>query len=422
MTGNPRTAMAVVFATVLVDMIGAGIVMPVLPHFIMELTGDSLASAARDAGWLGFAFAFTQFLAAPVMGSLSDRFGRRPILVAAVAAFGINYLLTAMAPTLVWLFVGRIIAGATGASFVTAYAYITDISPAEQRTQNFGLLGMAMGVGFVIGPALGGFASSLGPRAPFFLAGGLALANAVAAWLLLSESLPPGRRRPFSMARSNPVAALWRLNGDATLKRLAIAILLVQLTFMMLNTIWPFYTIARFSWSGAMIGLSLTFSGLLSAVVRGGLIRKVVPRWGERRVVIAAIVAQIVGHLIMAFGWVGWMMFAGIATHTLAGLAYPALSGMASRRVGEHEQGELQGAIASLTGLSAILGPLLASQLFASFTEPGAWLILPSAPILACSLLAGLALWTISRVGDGPASRPPIAAAEQSGRDGTEAA
>jgi DHA1 family tetracycline resistance protein-like MFS transporter len=399
MIANSRTAMAVVFATVLVDMIGFGIVMPVLPQFIMDLTGDSIAAAARDAGWLAFAFAFTQFLAAPVMGSLSDRFGRRPVLIAAVAAFAINYLLTAMAPSLGWLFAGRIIAGATGASFTTAYAYVTDISPPERRTQNFGLLGMAMGVGFVIGPALGGLASSLGPRAPFLLAGGIASVNAIAAWFLLTESLPVERRRPFSLARSNPVTTVLRLSRDAVLKRLAIAIFLVQLTFMMLNTVWPFYTIARFGWSAAMVGLSLTFSGLLSAIVRGGLIRTVIPRWGERRVVIWAIAAQICGHMIMSFGWVGWMMFAGIAAHTLSGLAYPALSGMASHRVPSGEQGELQGAIASLTGLSAIFGPLLASQLFAFFTEPSASFRLESAPILACAMLSAVAIWTVSSIG-----------------------
>lgn len=392
--GDPRLAMMVVVATVLVDMIGFGIVMPVLPHFIMMLTGDGVAAAARDAGWLGFAFAFTQFLAAPVMGSLSDRFGRRPVLLAAICAFAVNYLLTAWAPTLAWLFAGRIIAGATGASFTTAYAYVTDISRPEDRTQNFGLLGMAMGVGFVIGPALGGFASDFGPRVPFLLAGGIAVLNAIAAWLFLGESLAPDKRRPFTLARANPVSAILRLRHDPVLRRLAIAIFIVQITFMMLNTVWPFYTIARFGWSGTMIGLSLTFSGLLSAIVRGGVIRKVVPRWGERRVIIGALLAQIAGHMIMSFGWLGWMMFAGIAAHTFAGLAYPALSGMSSHRVEAGEQGELQGAIASITGLSAIAGPLLASQLFAVFAG-GHGVVLPAAPILASALFAAMAIFII---------------------------
>lgn len=405
-----RTAMTLVVATVLVDMIGFGIVMPVLPAFIMQLTGDDVAGAARDAGWLAFAFAFTQFLAAPIMGSLSDRFGRRPVLVAAVAAFAVNYLLTAFAPTLAWLFVGRVIAGATGASFTTAYAYVTDISPADRRTQNFGLLGMAMGVGFVIGPALGGFAAELSPRAPFFLAGGIATVNALAAWWLLKESLPPEKRRSFSLKRANPVAALARLGRDAILLRLSLGIFLVQVTFMIMNTIWPFYTVARFAWSGAMIGLSLTFSGLLSAVVRGGLIRSVIPRWGERRVAIGAIVAQITAHLVMAFGWAGWIMFVGIAIHAFAGLAYPALGGLASHRVGADEQGELQGAIASLTGLAAMAGPILASQIFAAATQAGAGLYLPSAPLLTAAILSVLALLTVftlreRRVAGAPATR-----------------
>jgi len=392
--------MTLVVATVLIDMIGFGIVMPVLPDFIMQLTGDDVAGAARDAGWLAFAFAVTQFVAAPVMGSLSDRFGRRPVLVAAVAAFAVNYLLTAFAPTLAWLFVGRVIAGATGASFTTAYAYVTDISPTDRRTQNFGLLGMAMGVGFVVGPALGGFAAEWSPRAPFLLAGSIATINAIATWWLLAESLPVEKRRPFSLKRANPVAAIGRLARDPMLMRIAIAIFLVQVTFMIMNTIWPFYTVARFGWSGAMIGLSLTFSGLLSAFVRGGLIRSVIPRWGERRVVIGAIVAQIMAHLVMALGWVGWLMFAGIAIHSFAGLAYPALSGMASQRVGPGEQGELQGAIASLTGLSAIVGPVLASQIFAASTRTGGSIYLPSAPLFGAAILALCALVTVLAVRD----------------------
>lgn len=382
----------ILVATVMVDMIGFGIVMPVLPNFIMMLTGDGLADAARQAGWLGFAFAFTQFIAAPIMGSLSDRFGRRPVIVAALVAFAANYLLCAGAQNLAWLFIGRVLAGATGASFTTAYAYVTDISRPEERTQNFGLLGMAMGIGFVIGPAIGGLAGTLGPRVPFLIAGAIALVNALAAWLFLKESLPTGERRVFSLARANPATALIRLFQTRVLARIAAAMFIVQLTFMMINTVWPFYTIARFGWSTAMIGLSLTFSGLLSAVVRGGLIRALVPRWGEHKVVVGAIMAQITGLLIIALDWRGWMMFTGIAVHTLAGLAYPALSGLASRQVDSGEQGELQGAIAALTGLSAIVGPLLASFLFGAFTDPHAPIFLPAAPILAAILLAALTL------------------------------
>ena len=394
-SATPRVAMTIVVATVLVDMIGFGIVMPVLPDLIMDLTGQDLAHAAPLAGWLAVAFAAVQFVAAPIMGNLSDRFGRRPILIAALVAFAINYLFTAFAPNILWLFVGRMIAGATGASFSTAYAYVTDISHEDQRTQNFGLLGMAMGVGFVIGPALGGFASELGTRAPFMLAAALASVNAIVAWYMLPESLPKDRRRSFSLARANPFSALRRLANHPALRRLSIAIFLVQLTFMMMNTIWPFYTIARFNWSPTIIGISLTFSGLLSAGVRGGLIRIVIPRWGGLKVAIGAIMAQIMAHMVLAFGAVSWVMFLGIGIHTIAGLAYPALSGLASKFVPSEAQGELQGAIASLTGLAAIGGPILASQTFAMFTGAHASIQFPAAPLIIAALLSFCAIITL---------------------------
>lgn len=391
---KPRLALAIVVATVLVDMIGFGIVMPVLPQLIMDLTGKGLTHAARLAGWLAFAFAVVQFAFAPVMGGLSDRFGRRPILIAALVAFAVNYVLTAFAPTILWLFAGRILAGATGASFSTAYAYVTDISSDDRRTQNFGLMGMAMGVGFVIGPALGGLAGELGTRAPFLLAAAIASLNALVAWFFLPESLGKERRQAFRLRRANPLSALARLASNPLLRRLAISIFLVQLTFMMLNTIWPFYTIARFAWSTAAIGLSLTFSGLISAGVRGGLIRIVIPRWGELKVATGAIAAQIVGQMVLAFGTAGWMMFVGIGIHSLAGLAYPALSSMASRLIPAETQGELQGAIASLTGLAAIGGPIIASLTFAVFASKQASFHMPAAPIAlaACMACAALAI------------------------------
>lgn len=389
--GN-RLSLAVIVATVLVDMIGFGIVMPVLPQFIMELTGDSLGAAAADAGWLAFAFALAQFIAAPVMGSISDRFGRRAVIIAAMAAFTVNYLLSAVAGSLLMLFVGRILSGITGASYVTAYSYVTDISAPDQRTQNFGLLGMAMGVGFVIGPAVGGFAAQFGPRMPFVVAATLAAINMVAALVFLKESLPPDKRRPFSLARANPASSLTRLARPGPLRGLAVSIFIVHLTLTMLNTIWPFFTLARFGWGPTMVGLSLTFSGMLSAVVRGGVIRPAVRRLGEYRTVLWALAAQIAGLLIMALGWQGWMLFAGIAVYTFAGLAYPALAGLASREVESTEQGELQGALASLTGLAAIIGPLISTRLFEAFTSAGGSAHLPAAPLLTCSALGILSL------------------------------
>lgn len=384
-------------ATVLVDMIGFGIVMPVLPRFIMMLTGHSLAAAATDAGWLAFSFAGAQFLTAPILGGISDRFGRKPVIVAALVAFAVNYLVSAAAGSLAWLFVGRILSGATGASFVTAYAYVTDISPPERRTQNFGLLGMAMGVGFVIGPAVGGLAAHFGPRMPFLLAALLGAINAAVAALFIRESLPVEQRRPFSFRRANPVSSLLRLVRVKPIRGLALTIFTTHTTLTMLNSIWPFYTLARFGWSTAMVGLSLTFSGLLSAVVRGGMIRLTIRRLGEFGTVLVALCAQMAGLMLLALGWREWMMFAGIAIYTFAGLAFPALGGLASRQVDHAEQGELQGAIASLTGLATIAGPVLSTHLFERFSGPDAPVRFPGAPLVFGAALGLVSLTVILR-------------------------
>jgi MFS transporter, DHA1 family, tetracycline resistance protein len=388
-------ALAIVVAAVLVDMIGYGIIAPVMPALIVSLTGDTIASAARQAGWLTFAFAAMQFVFAPIMGSLSDRFGRRPVLLAALVAFAIDYFVMAFSPTVAWLFAGRLVAGITGASFTVGYAYITDISAPEKRTQNFGLMGMAMGVGYIIGPAIGGLVAQLGPRAPFFLAGGLALINAVLGWFLLQESLPADRRRPFKLRHSNPVGMVMRLRRNPTVLRLAAAVFLIQLGHSVMPAIWAFFTILKFGWTEALVGLSLAFSGLLAAIVRGGLIRILIPRWGEARVISVAVSTHIVALMIFAFGGQSWMMFAAILIDALAGLALPALSGLASHEVAQNEQGELQGAIASLTSLSTIIAPVAASQLFALFSRPDAAVYFPGAPFIFAAVLwiAGYAMF-----------------------------
>jgi MFS transporter, DHA1 family, tetracycline resistance protein len=392
MTAAPpssRHALAFIFVTALLDTIGFGIVIPVFPQLIVELTGEPVNEAARISGWLAFAYAVMQFGFGPVIGNLSDRFGRRPVLLASLLAFAVDYMAMALAPTIIWLFAGRLVAGITGASYTTAYAYIADISPPEKRAQNFGLVGMAFGLGFIIGPALGGLVGDLfGLRAPFFVAGGLALLNVLYGWFVLPESLPPERRRPFDWRRANPIGTLLQLRRyRGVVLGLAAALFLWQLAHQALQGTWSFYTIYRFGWTAGMVGLSLAAIGLTSAVVQGGLVRYMIPRIGERRAVELGLFSGLGGFIIYGLASQGWMLYVGIAVATFSGLAYPSMNALMSQRVDPTAQGELQGAIASLASLSTIVGPPLMTQLFGYFTGPTAPVELPGAAFLLAALL-----------------------------------
>lgn len=404
MTNPPlsRHALTFIFITVLIDTIGFGIVIPVLPQLIVELTGEPVNEAARIGGWLAFAYAITQFGFGPVTGNLSDRFGRRPVLLASLLAFAADYMLMGFAPTLTLLFVGRIIAGVTGASYTTAYAYIADISPPEKRAQNFGLMGMAFGFGFILGPAIGGLVGEhLGTRAPFFVAGGLALINALYGWLILPESLPKDRRRPFDIKRANPVGTLLQLRRyEPIVLGLAMALFLWQLGHQALQGTWSFYTIYRFEWTPGMVGASLAAVGITAAIVQGGLVRIIIPKIGERRAVIFGLFSGLAGFLVYGFATEGWMMYAGIALAAFSGLAYPSMNALMSQQVDGTAQGELQGAVASLSSLATIIGPPLMTQLFGYFTGPTAPFQLPGAAFLLAALLtvASLLLFLRTRV------------------------
>lgn len=393
-TAPSRHALTFIFVTVLIDTIGFGIVIPVFPELIVELTGKAVNEAARIGGWLAFAYAVTQFGFGPIVGNLSDRFGRRPVLLASLLAFAIDYAIMGLAPSLTLLFVGRLIAGVTGASHTSAYAYIADISPPEKRAQNFGLIGMAFGFGFILGPAIGGLIGEhLGTRAPFFVAGGLALLNALYGWLVLPESLPPERRRPFDIKRANPVGTLMRLRRyHPVVLGLAMAMFLWQLAHQSLQGTWSFYTIYRFEWSPGMVGLSLAAVGLTAAIVQGGLVRIVIPRIGERRAVEYGLLSGLAGFLVYGFATQGWMIFAGIAVAAFSGLAYPSMNALMSQRVEPDAQGELQGAVASLFSLSTIVGPPLMTQLFGYFTGRSAPFELPGAAFVLAATLTLLSL------------------------------
>ena len=394
---SSRHALTFVLLTVLIDTIGFGIVLPVLPALIRDLRHAGLDDAARWGGWLAFAYAAMQFVFAPIIGNLSDRFGRRPVLLASLAAFGIDYLVMAFAPTLVWLFVGRLIAGITGAAYATANAYIADITPPEKRSENFGLMGAAFGVGFILGPAIGGFLGDFGPRAPFFVASALALANVTYGWLVLPESLPPEKRRPFSFAIANPFGTLGLLAKHPGVLGLAMALMLWMLGHQVLPSVWTYYTMLRFQWDQRIVGLSLAAAGISMIVVQGTLTRLIIPKLGERRAATAGLAFGAAGYLVYALAPEGWMMFLGIVVSAPAGLVYPSVNGLMSRSAGADEQGALQGAIGSLYGLTEISGPIVMTQLFAIFSSPSAPFSFPGAPFALSAILTIAALLLVVR-------------------------
>ena len=384
-----RRALAFIFVTVLIDTIGFGIVIPVFPTLIGGMTGLPANEAARIGGWMAFSYAAMQFLTGPVIGNLSDRFGRRPVLLASLAAFAVDYALAGFAPTIGWLFLGRVIAGVTGASFTVAYAYIADVSPPERRAQNFGLIGLAFGLGFILGPALGGLVAGLGVRAPFFIAAGLALLNLLYGWFVLPESLPTERRRPFDWRRANPVGALLRLRRyHGPILAIAGAMFLWQLAHQALQGTWSFYAAYRYDWTAGLIGLSLAAVGLSSAVVQGGLSRVLIPRWGERKAIVVGLICGAAGFAIYAGAAVGWLLYAGIAVFALSGLAYPSMNALMSEQVGSDAQGELQGAVSSLFSLATIVGPPVMTEAFAAFTDGRAGVELPGAAFVLASVLS----------------------------------
>lgn len=385
-------ALGFVLLTILIDTIGLGIIIPVLPGLVMELTGEGLSAAARWGGWLGFSYAATQFLSAPVVGNLSDRFGRRPVLLVALTAFGINYLIMGLAPTIWWLFLGRLVAGATGASYSVAMAYIADITPVEKRAARFGLVGAAFGGGFIFGPAIGGYLGALGHRVPFFAAAGLALANVVYGYLVLPESLPPERRRSFSLRASSPLGTLAQLRRYPVVVALTVALFCWLLAHQAIQSTWSYYTMLRFGWDARGVGLSLAAAGVSMILVQGGLTRAAIPRLGERRAALVGLTMGGLGYLGYGLATSGWMIFAAMGVAALGGFVYPAFTALMSGMVDPTEQGALQGSLSSLQGLSAILGPLLMTQLFAAFTGPGAPFQLPGVAFLCASLLVGTGL------------------------------
>jgi MFS transporter, DHA1 family, tetracycline resistance protein len=383
-----NAAFVFIFIAVLVDSIGFGIILPVLPRLIMQLTGVTVDRAAIYGGWLGFVYALLQFFCAPVLGNLSDRFGRRPVILFALFALGIDYLIMGAAPVIGWLFVGRAIAGVAGASFTPAYAFVADISPPEKRAQHFGLMGAAFGVGFILGPAIGGLLGALGPRAPFFAAGAIALANASFGLVALPESLPLAARRPFDWRRANPLGTLRQMRRYPAVEWLLGALFLWQLGHQVLPSTWAFYTISKFHWSSADVGYSLAFVGAVMATAQGLLTRVLIPALGgERRAAAAGMAAAVFAYLGYAFVTQGWMMYVVALSTFIFALTYPSMNALASRQIPANAQGELQGAVACLYSLSAIVGPPLMTQIFGYFSRANAVVHFPGAAFATAALL-----------------------------------
>jgi len=387
---KPKAALGFIFITLLLDVIGFGIIIPVLPKLIEQLTGEGISEAARYGGWLGFAFAGMQFLFSPVLGNLSDQYGRRPVLLTALFGFGLDYLFLAFAPTIAWLFVGRIIAGITGASFTTAGAYIADISPPEKRAQNFGLIGAAFGMGFIIGPVIGGLLGQFGPRVPFLAAAGLTLLNWLYGYFVLPESLPEENRRPFDWKRANPVGSLRQLGRYPVILGMVASLVLIYLAGHATQSTWSYFTMYRFGWDEKWVGYSLGVIGALTGLVQGVLIRYINPRLGPTRSVVLGLCLYAVGLLLFAFAGQGWQMFVFLVPYCLGGIAGPALQGIMSGQVPANEQGELQGALTSLVSVTAIIGPPLMTGLFSYFTGPKAPIHFPGAAFLTAAVLAVL--------------------------------
>jgi MFS transporter, DHA1 family, tetracycline resistance protein len=386
-------AIPVVLAAVLIDSIGFGIVLPVLPGLLVELSGASLADATRIGGTMLIAYAAAQFVAGPILGSLGDRFGRRPVLLASMLAFAADYALMAFAPSVAWLFAGRVIAGITGATYGPANAVIADVTPADRRGASFGLIGAAFGMGFVLGPALGGLLTGLGTRAPFMVAAGLALANAAAMALLLPETLKPENHRPFSWARANALGAFRPLFQAGNATPLLLAALLWQVAHMVYPATWAFWAEIRLGWDAQAIGWSLAASGLAMAVAQVAIVGRVIKLLGEERTVLVGLVIGGAEFVAYAFVDQGWQVYALVAVGALQGLVFPSLNALLSRMADASNQGALQGGMASLGSIAAVLGPLLMSQALASGSERG----VPGANFLLAAAFAGAALlvvWT----------------------------
>ncbi len=393
MTKNKKSpAIGFIFITMLIDIIGLGIIIPVIPQLIKELIHGDISEAAKYGGWLIFAYAITQFIFSPIIGNLSDKFGRRPIILISLFGFSIDYLLLAFSPTITWLFIGRIIAGVTGASLTTASAYIADVSTPENRAKNFGLIGAAFGLGFIIGPVIGGFLGQYGARVPFYAAAFLCMVNFVYGYFILPESLALENRRDFNWKRANPVGAFLNLKKYPNLIGLIVSVFILYVASHAVQSNWSYFTIYQFKWDEKMVGISLGVVGLLVGAVQGGLIRYTTPKLGNKKSILIGILLYCVGMFLFSIASKSWMMFVFLIPYCLGGISGPALQSVISGEVPATEQGEIQGTLTSLMSASSIIGPLMMTNIFYYFTHKSAPFQFAGAPFVVAGFLMLISL------------------------------
>jgi DHA1 family tetracycline resistance protein-like MFS transporter len=382
-----KAAFAFIFITVLLDMISFGVIIPVFPQLILQIQGGDMAGAAATFGIFGTAFAVMQFIFAPVQGALSDRFGRRPVILLSNLGLGLDYVVMALAPNIPLLFIGRLISGGTSASFSISGAYVADVTPPQNRAARFGMLGAAFGIGFIVGPAIGGLLGSIDLRAPFWAAAVLSFANFLYGALILPESLPKDRRSPFRIRAANPIGAVRFLGSRPVLMLLTSAMLFAFLAHDAVPNTWVLYTTYRFAFDERAIGVSLAIVGFASLVVNGFVVGRVVKRFGEYRSLLAGLGFGIVAELLFALAPTSWLLLGTLPIYALAGLSGAPMQSIASREVEPNEQGQLQGALSSLRSMVTLVTPGLYTGAFALFVGPLAGLGFPGAPYMLAAIL-----------------------------------
>lgn len=413
-----KAAIAFILLTLFIDILGIGIIIPVLPELVKQFVSGDTALAARYVGAIGASYALMQFIFAPIVGAISDRFGRRPVLLASLFGLGVDFLIQGFAPSIGWLFLGRLLAGVMGASFSTANAYIADVSTPETRARNFGLVGVMFGLGFIFGPALGGFLGSFYLRLPFFVSAALALINWLYGYFVLPESLPPEKRSSFTLSKANPLGTVSRLRAYPLVAGLALAFVCISLAQRGLENVWVLFTSEQFGWNERTNGLTLGLVGLTAAFVQGGLVRPIIKRIGERKAMLLGMTVSAIAFLGYGLATQGWMIPLIIIFGALGGITGPSIQSMVAGEVDPSDQGKIQGALTSLVSLTNIIAPLLFTMgLFGYFTSSQAFMRLPGAPFLAGSALIvlaiGIAIVVFKRV---PAKADPLEVADDSAR------
>ncbi len=394
---NRKPALIFIFITLFLDVLGVGLIIPILPKLVDQLASGGIASASYVHGILVGLYSLMQFLFAPVIGNLSDQFGRRRVILLSLFGSGLDYFLMGWAPTLAWLFVGRILSGISGANYSAAAAYIADVSEPEKRAANFGIIGAAFGLGFICGPALGGWLGDIGLRVPFYAAGFLTLINWLYGFLILPESLKPENRRAFQWKRANPITALLDLRKHRLVRGLSLSYFISSIAHQVYPAIWVLYTAYRYQWDTRQTGLSLALVGLMAAIVQGGLTRIIIPRIGERNGAVGGLFIMAVAMMGYGLAPEGWMVYIIVVFGSLSGIAVPAIQGMISITVGDDEQGNIQGSLTSLQSVAGFTGPLFATMIFGFFISEKAPVIVPGASFFFSSALAVIAAFLAAR-------------------------